>query len=228
MHKTSLMILLALAFFACRETNSEVSQPETERSWSLDSLSQRAKDNIDSTKWDTKLFEQDIETYREYAEVFQSFPLNKSPFPVANYDYAVSSKPVLIESNGHVFKGVRIGEFENIEDEEPVDRLTLLVMTDAKDSEENTLVESRNYPYLTAQGFFKTRDNTFDWVFSDSPDGYSTLMVNMKLFDLRFGETIVIYPRSGRAFVYDQIEDSPGNYQNFDKFSSALKVSLKQ
>ena len=226
MYKTSLMILLALVLFSCWETNSEVSQPEIEKSWSLDSLNQRANDNIDSGKWDTQLFGQDIETYQEHAVVFQSFPLNKSPFPVAEYDYAVSSRPVLIETDGHIFKGVRIGEFEKIEDEKPIDRLTLLVMTDDKDAEENTLVESRNYPYLTAQGYFKTKDNKLDWVFSASPDGYSTLMVNMKLFDLRFGETIVIYPGKNGAFIYDQFKDSPNNYQSFDEFKAAIKDQL--
>ncbi|MFZ6053032.1 hypothetical protein [Halocola ammonii] len=226
MYKTSLIILLALTFYSCQDGETEAPQTRNKAWWDLDSLSQRAKSNMDSASWDTQLFEQDIATYREYAEVFQSFPLNKSPFPVADYDYAVSSRPVLIETGEHIFKGVRIGEFKKVEDEEPLDRLTLLVMTDDKDSEQNTLVESRNYPYLTAQGFFITKDNKFDWVFSASPDGYSTLMVNMKLFDLRFGETIVIYPRSGRAFVYDQIDDSPENYQNFEDFKAAIESRL--
>ena len=86
-------------------------------------------------------------------------------------------------------------------------------MTNDEDAEETTLVESRNYPYLTAQGIFKTADNQFDWVFHYSPDGYSTLLLNMKLFDLRFGETIIIYPQQDKSFLYDQIKDSPNHYE---------------
>ena len=147
------------------------------------------------------MFHQDIETYMKYAEVFNSYPLNKSPFPVAEYDYAVSSIPFSIELDSIVFKGVRIGEYENPESERIIDKLTLLILTNDRNSEETTLVDSRNHPYLTAQGIFKVTNNEFDWVFSASPDGFSTLIINMKLFDLRFGKTIIIYPQSDNSFL---------------------------
>ena len=44
----------------------------------------------------------------------------------------------------------------------------------------------------------------------------------MKLFDLRFGETIIIYPQNDKSFLYHQIEDSPNNYQNFDNFKQSI------
>ncbi len=210
--------------FSCQEkerTNSFDKNTDVNK-WNIDNLGIRAYENLDPNKWDLELLNQDIETYNKYSEIFQSYPLNKSPFPVAEYDYAVSSIPFVIELDSVVFKGVRIGEYENPESEKIIEKLTLLVLTNDKDAEENTLVDSRNYPYLTAQGIFKVKNNEFDWVFSASPDGMSTLILNMKLFDLRFGETIIIYPQIDKSFLYTQIKDSPNNYANFEDFKGAL------
>lgn len=227
--KILITIIFGLLFSSCQENekfNSLDKNTEVNK-WDIEKLSTRANQHLDSTKWDLELLNQDIETYNKYSEIFQSYPLNKSPFPVAEYDYAVSSIPFSIEMNSTVFKGVRIGEYENPESEKIIDKLTLLILTNDKDSEETTLVDSRNYPYLTAQGIFKVTNNEFDWVFSASPDGLSTLLINMKLFDLRFGETIIIYPQTDKSFLYEQIKDSPNNYENFEDFKKLITNNPK-
>lgn len=222
--KILLAFVIGVVVSSCQEPGDADSDSFIAESseWNFERLNQRASQHLDSSKWDHGLFAQDIETYNQYAEIFQSYPLNKSPFPVAEYDYAVSSVPFVIEHEGNVFKGVRIGEYKNPDSEEVADKLTLLVLTNDKGSEESTLVESRNYPYLTAQGYFKVSNNQYDWVFSTSPDGFSTLLVNMKLFDLRFGETVIIYPQKDRSFFYDQIDDSPNRYKNFEAFEKSI------
>lgn len=219
------VFFIGLLLFSCQEKEQLATKPQQkeEKLWNVESLKNRSLENQDSSKWDRNLLQQDIETYTKFSEVFQSFPLNKSPFPVAEYDYAVSSIPFVLEIDHSLFKGVRIGEYESSEGESTIEKLTLLVLTNDKDAEETTLVESRNYPYLTAQGIFKITNNTLDWVFSSSPDGYSTLLVNMKLFDLRFGETVLIYPQQDGSFVYHQLNDSPNNYKDFDAFAASIK-----
>lgn len=187
-----------------------------------DTLRERAKQNVDSTKWDMELFGQDIEIYHRLPGVFDGFPITKSPFPVAYYDYAVSSVPVKIEAGDQVIKGVRIGEFENPDSDKVIDKLTLLILTDNKDADDQVLVESRNYPYLTAQGTFQEPHSKYDWIFAASPDGFSTVIVNMKLFDLRFGETVIIYPQTDKSFLYDQLDDSPRNYKSAEDFNIAI------
>ena len=219
-----LLIMLGILFNACQEREKLNSNAHTaeEKKWNLEKLNNRAMQHLDSTQWDVQLLNQDIQTYTKYLEIFQSYPLNKSPFPVAKYDYAVSSIPFLIEKDATVFKGVRIGAYETPESEKIIDKLTLLILTNDKDAEETTLVESRNYPYLTAQGIVKVVNNEFDWVFSASPDGFSMLLINMKLFDLRFGETIVIFPQTDKSFFYEQIKDSPNNYDHFEDFKKSI------
>jgi len=224
MKKLLIIIFFGTLFHSCqeREKSNTAAQTENEKSWDIENLNNKAVQHLDSNQWDLKLFNQDIETYNKYSEIFQSYPLNKSPFPVAEYDYAVSSIPFSIEIDSTVFKGVRIGEYENSESEKIIDKLTLLILTNDENSEQTTLVDSRNYPYLTAQGIFKVINNEFDWVFSASPDGFSTMLLNMKLFDLRFGETIIIYPQIDKSFLYEQIKDSPNNYGNFEDFKKSI------
>lgn len=227
--KLFIIFISGFLFNSCRDiekTESNV-QVLNENKWNLQKLKDKAIQHHDSSKWGKKLFNQDIENYNRFTEIFNSYPINKSPFPVAKYDYAVSSIPFTIKKDTLIFKGVRIGEYENPESEKVNDKLTLLILTNDKDSEENTLVESRNYPYLTAQGIFKLTNNDFDWVFSASPDGYSILLINMKLFDLRFGETIIIYPQLDKSFLYDQLEESPNNYENFEDFKKVILKNLK-
>jgi hypothetical protein len=227
--KILITIIFGLLFSSCQEKeklNSLDKNTELNK-WNIEKLSIRANEHLDITKWDSELLNQDIETYNKYSEIFQSYPLNKSPFPVTEYDYAVSSIPFVIELDSVVFKGVRIGEYENTESEKIIDKLTLLILTNDKDAEESTLVDSRNYPYLTAQGIFKVTNNEFDWVFSASPDGFSTLILNMKLFDLRFGETIIIYPQTDKSFFYEQIKDSPNNYANFEDYQKSVIANPK-
>lgn len=222
--KYFIFIIIGLLFSSCQEEKENVTiLGNIEKPlWNVQALKDRALQHLDSTKWDLKLFKQDIETYNKYQEVFQSFPLNKSPFPIAEYDYAVSYHPFTIIMEGKIFKGVSIGECKDEDCEKIIYKLTLLVLTNNKEAEELTMVDSRNFPYLTAQGYYKVTNNKYDWVFSASPDGFSSLLINMKFFDLRFGETVVIFPQLDKSFFYDQINDSPNNYNSFEKFNSSI------
>ncbi|MGR3809141.1 hypothetical protein [Jiulongibacter sp. NS-SX5] len=226
---SNLFIIFSVLFISCRESKN--SKPSAEikegKSWSNEQLGLRAQQHLDSSQWDVSLFHQDIETYAAYADILKSYPLNKSPFPVAQYDYAVASRPFIFETEHNILKGVRIGEYENPESEKIIDKLTLLVLTNDKDAEESTLVESRNYPYLTAQGTFTVKNHEYDWVFSSSPDDYATLLLNMKLFDLRFGETVIIFPQKDESFTYIQIDDSPNQYDQFEDFKESVMNNSK-
>lgn len=212
----------ALLILACQDNKNGITELAKEQNKNQEQLSKIAYNHQDSTKWDVNLLQQDIETYHKYVEVFQDYPLNKSPFPVAEYDYAVSSIPFSISIDSIVLKGITIGEYENPDSEKIITKLCLLFLTNDLEAEETTMVESRNYPYLTAQGRCKVKNNRLDWVFTASPDGFSTLLLNMKLFDLRFGETILIYPQTDQSFLYHQLKESPNRYTNFETFKSKI------
>ncbi|MEZ4981009.1 MAG: hypothetical protein R2769_05370 [Saprospiraceae bacterium] len=44
----------------------------------------------------------------------------------------------------------------------------------------------------------------------------------MKLFDLRFGETIMIFPQKDQSFHYLQMNESPDNYNSIDAFIKSV------
>jgi len=85
---------------------------------------------------------------------------------VAEYDYAVSKFPLILEKDGKIFKGLQIGEYDKTVQDKINTKLTLIVLTGDSNSEEFSLVESRNAPYLTAQGYFKVASYEYDWVFA--------------------------------------------------------------
>ncbi|MBU2020010.1 MAG: hypothetical protein KJ941_10245 [Bacteroidetes bacterium] len=224
--KQIVIFLVLILFYSCRNERISTENSNTPIVWNEANLKKKATDHLDSTKWDKTMFKEDIENYNQYAKIFNSYPINKTPFPVALYDYAVSSVPFTIEKGKRVFKGVKIGEYVNPKSDEINFKMTLIVSTGDRNAGENSLVESRNYPYLVAQGYFLVRNDEIDWVFTSSPDGQSTLLVNMKLFDLRFGETVVIYPQSNHSFLYQQIDDSPNNYESLKDFKEAISKRL--
>jgi hypothetical protein len=226
MQSLSILALIpVLIISACNNQAPPLNSKES--NWSLEKLETISKRHLDPSNWDDDLYRQDIETYKKYAEILQGYPLNKSPFPVATYDYAVSSTPFDFKFDDLIFKGISIGEFENPKSENIINKLTLMVLTNDDNAEESSLVESRNYPYLTAQGYFKFKNHQYDWVFASSPDGYSTLILNMKLFELRFGETILIFPQEDQSFHYLQLEETPADYDSFDAFTKTISNDPK-
>lgn len=217
-----LIIIIGLATYSCkRETRFKTDPPE-EQNWNVSKLKNRAMSNLDSSQWNQKLFKQDIETYNQYIGIFEQYPLNNFPFPVADYDYAVYSNPFTLETDSYIFKGIQVGEYKNTNSDSIITKLTLIVLTNDDQIEPETFIDSRNFPYLTAEGNFRVLKQNFEWVFQATPDGFSSLFFSMKLFDLRFGQTIIIYPQEDNSFLYEQIDDSPDNYPKFEEFTKMI------
>ncbi|MBK8555203.1 MAG: hypothetical protein IPL65_05265 [Lewinellaceae bacterium] len=218
-----LLIIIGLAVYACQhETQSNGSKPIASN-WNVSALKDRAMANLDSSQWNQTLFKQDIETHFKYSAEFEAFPLNNYPFPVADYDYAVYSNPFTIKTDSLIFKGIQVGAYENPESDRIITKLALLVLTNDDKVTPESFVDSRNFPYLTAEGNFRLSKQNFEWVFQATPDGFSSLFFSMKLFDLRFGQTIIIYPQKDNSFLYKQIEESPNNYSKFEDYTNKIK-----
>lgn len=220
-----LVLLTIILFTSCQ--NKQLNNQIMNDNWTYGGLSTYVLQQIDSTKWDKKMLDQDIELLRNFPDVFNDYPTNKSPFPVVEYEYAVSSEPIVIKNKNSIIKGYLIGEYENYESETIINKLVLLVLTNDENSEDATYVISRNYPYLTAEGYFKTTIDTYNWVFSSSPDGFSTLFINTKLFDLRFGKTIIIYPQKDGSIRFHQFKVSPDDYSDFMDFKNFILSNSK-
>ena len=83
--KILITILFGLLFSSCKEREKldSIDKNTEQNQWDIEKLRVRANEHLDSTKWDVALLNQDIETYNKFTELFQNYPLIKSPFPVA-------------------------------------------------------------------------------------------------------------------------------------------------
>src|SRR5690606_3671828 len=109
----TILIALVLATYSCKNETQHNTKISNEQNWDLSKLKERAIVNLDSSQWNQKLFQQDIESQSKYSEIFEQYPLNNYPFPVADYDYAVYSNPFTIKSDSLIFKGIQVGEYTN-------------------------------------------------------------------------------------------------------------------
>lgn len=219
--------LLGSLSLLCACSTSEPPQSNQKETALLQGLEKRAADNLNSETWNLERFQEDKKMYAQYKEAFSVYPLNCSPFPVAEYEYAVASMPFSIQDSTKTLKGICVGEFATVDSEEPQYGLTIVVVAQNETYSEDVFVQSRNYPYLTAQGIFASQKHHFDWVYAKSPDGFSFCFVNMKLFDLRFGETIVLFPEAEGAFSYQQIRQNPHQYKSLDAFKAVIADTVQ-
>ncbi|QTV05085.1 hypothetical protein [Faecalibacter bovis] len=226
--KLTLLLALVLTIYSCNnDSQHNEKASNVHQNSDLSKLKKRAIVNLDSCQWNKELLQQDIESYSKYSEIFEQYPLNNYAFPVADYDYAVYSNPFTIKYDSLIFKGIQVGEYINPDSDSIVTKMTLIVLTNDNQTEPETFVSSRNFPYLTAEGTFNLPMQNFAWVFQATPDGFSSLFFSMKLFDLRFGQTIVIYPKKDKSFLYEQLEESPDRYSKFENYTISIMKNKK-
>jgi hypothetical protein len=197
------------------------------KNWKLKKLEEKSEAHLDSTKWNKTLFNQDRDTYSEFKVNFEDLPLQLSAFPVADYDYSVATSPFEINIDSSYYKGIHIGNYKDETSDDIVFGLTFIFKSPEKENKENSFIQSRNFPYLAAQGTFRVFDSKYDWVFASSPDGFSFLLINMKLFDLRFGKTILILPNEDGSFYYKQYKTDRNLFKDNMLFSESFKKHLE-
>lgn len=76
---------------------------------------------------------------------------------------------------------------------------TILVLTDFIDAKEYTSskmeIVSRNFPDMIGQGFVKTSNNKIDFTAFTTLENDNFAIVNMKLYNLKYGNIILIAPQ---------------------------------
>jgi len=190
----------------------------------VDSLKTKAKNNQIPEKWDRKLFEYDKEKLKDK----KSEPLNHSAFPVEKYDYSVFNSPFNFKIANSHFSGISFGENKRGKDGKYVFKheITLIFYTENNDYQLNGDVDSRNAPYLTVQGQVNL-NNPYEYIGIKSPENAGFLIVNLKSFDLRFGQTIFIFPNKDNSFYYLQLNEKPSIGQKFKDFVSKLNTNTR-
>lgn len=192
--------------------------------WTPEQLKEHSLAHYDSLKVSRELLERD----KSNAAVLNDpeLPLAVKPFPVADYNYYVFSDEVKLTIGKKQFAGPVVGAFNNDKENEKEIVATILVCTGDSATELNTFTNSRNYPYYTGQGIIRCNNQQFDWITAQSPDGFGFVIVNMKLFDLRFGNTIFLFPQADGSFTYYQWEHELSEYDSQDALAAVLSGNM--
>ncbi|MFA8434272.1 MAG: hypothetical protein ACEPOZ_07125 [Marinifilaceae bacterium] len=186
----------------------------------LERLEEKAKNNQIPEKWNMEMFVRDQERFKEE----KTKPFNSSAFPVEKYDYYVFSKPFNFQLNNMHFSGIAFGENKKNSNGkyEKKHELAIIFYTGNKNYQLEGSVSSRNYPYLTVQGQVEL-NNPYDYFGVKSPDNSGYIVINLKTFDLRFGQTVMIFPNKDNSFYYLQFDKKPQSDKKFAAFISELK-----
>jgi len=181
-----------------------------------ETLKQKALNNQDPAKWNMELFESDKSEPFDF-----NGPMALAAYPVESYKFSVASSEIKFKIGQHHFTGISFGE--NVPDEKgnytPEYQTNLIFYTGSAYLPISSLINSRNAPYLTFQGAV----GESNFIGLNSPDGKGFVFVNMKLFDLRFGETIIIFQNGKEWFYYLQTDDKLESAVQKDLFIEKIK-----
>ena len=186
----------------------------------VDTLETKSENNQIPEKWNMKLFENDKKWFKDK----NTEPLSSLAFPVAEYEYYVFNKLFNFKIADAHFSGISVGENTGGKVDKFIFKheITLIFYTGNQDYQINGDVSSRNYPYLTVQGELQL-NNLYDYVGVKSPEGTGYLLVNLKSFDLRFGQTVIIFPNGDNSFYYLQSSEKPLSDEKFTDFLVKIK-----
>ncbi len=208
MKKLIIILLVLITNLSCR---SQIT---------VDSLKVKSENNQKPDKWNTELFEND----KKWLKNSRSKPMHSLAFPVETYDYYVFNRQFNFQVDQAHFSGISFGENTGGKEGKFIFKheLTLIFYTENKNLQINGDVSSRNYPYLTIQGQLEL-NNTYDFIGIKSPENSGYLIVNLKSFDLRFGQSIMIFPNKDNSFYYLQSKEKPKKGEQFEEYLARIK-----
>lgn len=202
---------MIFVFTSCIPTkNREMAQPNYKN---------HLKNQYDSLTWDYGLLEFD----KSFLTDKGILPFKYGVFPVSKYDLfkkdgfkGVGSSSKFSKFNGNdVFFNYFFINKSSLNShllKEKNDEVFFLIgiFTDYIDTDLtnqiSNMIVSRNHPDYIGQGVFKTKNDQFDYVAFKAYEGNSHAIVNMKMFDLNYGNIILIKPKKDSTFRYLQLD----------------------
>ena len=215
---TKLLVLLS----SCILSVNAFAQAE----WTYEDRAAYARKNLDSTKWNMKMFRQDLEGHKSYT--WPTSPaISSYPSPVAKYDWGYGYLGNLkTEINGLTIEGKSIGYAKGKYRPLPakdssdfyINYFNIFIVSDLKDQESggNAMV-SRNYPHYLSTGKKKTSMGSVDWLQMSMADGNNFAVINQRYFDLEFGKTIFVLPLKDGSLRFLQVDDDHGSIETLSE-----------
>ncbi|WP_340075231.1 hypothetical protein [Leptobacterium sp. I13] len=193
-------------------------EKDKNRFWTFEKKEEYIKNLNDSSKWDIKMLREDIKYINEKSEN----PIEYGVYPVPKYNLLgkdsfkglgyvrdikkVNNKNFLITS--FYFNKNDINKKE-LKDKKNKIFFSIVIPVDSiknNNDQLSTMISSRNHPNYIAQGSYKNKDLKIDYVAFITADGNSYAIVNMRLFDLNHGNTILINSKKDKSLRSLQIK----------------------
>lgn len=242
MNKTTPLIFIGVLtlILSCSEKNNEnTKKDKTQNEIWNDSIAQNHFNNRnDSLTWDMEMFNSELSEKFEPSIV----PINYGVFPNPDYD-------LLGEGS---FKGLGVaGTHKKIGDKtvqytsffvkknelnknDLANRnndvfFNIIILTDTLDTKNYNLksgaIISRNHPNYIGQGSIITRENKIDFVAFHTIENNDYAIVNMRLFNLKYGNTILIAPQKDHSLRSLQLDIPNLEFEQVDtKMDDLLKM----
>lgn len=191
--------------------------------------------------WDQEMFKMDLEA----RSIFQpDVPIEAGVFPTPSYDLIakgsfggigmfgvsgggdeknINDKTILYNSF-YVNKSDATRDF--VATEESRMFFQIILLTDFIDTIDYSHLQkqlvSRNHPDYIGEGFFKTSNNRIDYVafLTGNLDSYA--IINMRMFDLTKGRTILIAPQKDGSLRSKQIDSPNLTSEKIDSYTNKL------
>jgi hypothetical protein len=232
--KSSVLLVLLLIITGCTSTDNK-------NSWSKEQSNQQVLQREDSSTWDTQMFLADLAKIKGKSDL----PMISGVFPVPAYDLVgkgsfkgvgnfgfpggegtelkINGKTILYNS---FFAGANPFNKAFIADKKNEVFFQIIVLTDTVDTVNyahvGSEVISRNHPNYIGQGFYKTKSQKIEYIAFQTADRHSFAMVNMRLFDLSLGRTILIAPQTNQSFKSKQINAQILSSEEIEAFTDSL------
>lgn len=232
--KSSALLILLLLFTGCISTDNK-------NVWSNEQSHQQVILREDSSTWDTQMFLSDLANLKAKSEL----PMISGVFPVPAYDLVgkssfkgvgnfgypggegaelkINDKTILYNS---FFAGANPFNKAFIDGKKNEVFFQIIVLTDTVDtvmySHVGSEIISRNHPNYIGQGFYKTKSQKIEYIAFQTADRRAYAMVNMRLFDLSLGRTILIAPQTDQSLQSKQINAQILSSEEIETFTDSL------
>lgn len=235
-------LLISILFICCKsKTSGYEKKTLNNNSISKERILKHLANRNDSTTWNDKLFRNDLSRINDK----KNGPFEYGVFPVPNYD--LIGKGSFTGLGNYGYTGAQ-GYFKKVKDKKilfnsffvmkntlnniPIDEkenlifFQIIMLTDYIDSQNFTHlgseIISRNHPDYIGQGFYKTKNNKIDYAAFITHDQNSYAIINTRIFDLKYGKTILIAPQKDKSLRSMQIVSPILSSKEIDEYTDLL------
>jgi len=241
--KKALFIVLVIysVLTSCSEPISNRSSEKNPDFWDTEKAEEHLLNRETASKWDKELLANDL----SYINEPQRMSFRSGVFPVPNYDLigkgsfkgvgnfgfpggsgselSIGGKTVLFNSFFVRSSMVNKNHTKGLPDEI---FFQILVLTDFIDTVDYTHtgseIISRNHPDYIGQGFYLLKNNKVDYTAFIAANRNAYAIVNMRLFDLTLGKTILIAPQKDKSFRSMQIKSPQLSSETIEGYTKKL------